>query len=45
MKSVLLGCVVATLLAFGAYLVLAPAQTPASEAYSTEGVRLSPAGH
>lgn len=41
MKSVLLGCIAAGLLAIGAFLVLDPAQTPASTAYSTEGVRLT----
>lgn len=41
MKSVLLGCCVAALLGFGAWLVLNPAQIPVTSAYATEGVRLT----
>lgn len=41
MKSVLLGCLVAVLLALGAYGVLDRAQKDANVAYATEGVRLS----
>lgn len=44
MKSVLLGCITATLLAIGAWTVLDPEQMPASSAYTTQGVRLTP-GH
>lgn len=41
MKSVLLGCVMAGLLAVGAFLVLDPRQIPVTTAFTTEGVRLS----
>lgn len=41
MKSVLLGCVSATLVAVAAWAILTPAQTPVTTAYSTEGVRLT----
>lgn len=41
MKSVLLGCAVAAILAFAAHLVLEQWQQPSNAAYSTEGVRLS----
>lgn len=41
MKSVLLGCAVAVILAFAAYQLLETWQQPSAAAYSTEGVRLS----
>lgn len=44
MKSVLLGCLIAVLLAFGASQMLEVWQVPAATAYSTEGVRLTTEG-
>lgn len=41
MKAVLTGCVLAALLAFAAAAVLDRFQRPSSQAYATEGVRLS----
>lgn len=44
MKSVLLGCLAAVLLALGASQMLEAWQVPAATAYSTEGVRLTTEG-